>query len=496
MSIQIRTHILPDSIIDFHTSIAERKSTVEEVVRLYLDIIKLKNPDVHAYLEVFEDAIDQAKACDVLLAGKSKDEIDALIWKQKMFGVPFAVKDNILIQGHIASASSKMLENYTASYSATAIEKLKAAGAIFLGRVNMDEFAMGGSTENSAFGVTKNPLNLEYVSGGSSGGSAAAVALGGCLVALGSDTGGSIRQPASYCGMVGLKPTYGSVSRHGLMAMASSFDVIGPITKNVEDAEVVFEVIKGVDALDNTTHSTKALEAADTLPRHGLKVGIPREFIFTDGVSEEVKESITKTIEKLESKGVEVVDISLPLLKHALALYYVLVPAEVSSNMARYDGVRYGGKVEGKDLLADYMETRGKLLGTEVKRRMMLGTYILSAGYHDAYYKKAMALREELTKDIQKAFESVDVILTPTTPATAFKIGEKVTDPLELYLSDIFTVTANLVGMPAISIPYIVSRDEHGTHVHGTENGLPLGIQCMANTDREDTLFALGKMIY
>lgn len=493
---QIRTHVLPESIIDFHSNIAERKCTVEEVVRLYIDVIKLKNPDIHAFLEIFENAIEEAKTCDTLIAGKTRDEIDAVIWKQKMFGVPFAVKDNILVQGHIASASSKMLENYTASYDATAIRKLRDAGAIFLGRVNMDEFAMGGSTENSAFGVTKNPLNLEYVAGGSSGGSAAAVALGGCLVALGSDTGGSIRQPAAYCGVIGLKPTYGSVSRHGLMAMASSFDVIGPITKNVEDAEAVFEVIKGVDVLDSTTHKVKAFEAADTLPRPGVKVGIPREFIFTDGVSEEVKESITKTIEKLESKGVEVIDISIPLLKHALALYYVLVPAEVSSNMARYDGVRYGGKVEGKDLLADYMDTRGKLLGTEVKRRMMLGTYILSAGYHDAYYKKAMALREELTKDIQKVFESVDAIITPTAPATAFKIGEKVTDPLELYLSDIFTVTANLVGMPAVSVPYIMGRDEHGTHMYGTENGLPLGIQCMANTDREDVLFALGKMIY
>ncbi len=490
------THILPESITDFHTNVSERKCTIEEVVRLYVGIIKLKNPDVHAFLEVFESAIVDAQKCDALLAGKTKDEIDTIFWKQKMFGVPFAVKDNILIHGHIASASSKILKDYVASYDATAISKLKAAGAIFLGRVNMDEFAMGGSTENSAFGVTKNPLNLEYVAGGSSGGSAAAVALGGCLVALGSDTGGSIRQPASYCGVVGLKPTYGSVSRHGLMAMASSFDVIGPITKNVEDAEAVFEVIKGIDPLDSTTHATKVLEAADTLPRHGLKVGIPREFIFTDGVSKEVKESIIQTIAKLEAKGVEIVDISIPLLKHALALYYVLVPAEVSSNMARYDGVRYGGKVEGKDLLADYMNTRGELLGTEVKRRIMLGTYILSAGYHDAYYKKAMALREQLTIDVKKIFETVDVILTPTTPATAFKIGEKVTDPLELYLADIFTVTANLVGMPAISIPYIESRDEHGDHVYGTENKLPVGIQCMSNTDKEDILFALGKMIY
>ncbi len=493
---ELQTHILPESIIDFHTCIAERKTTVEEVVKLYLDIIKLKNPDTNAFLEVFTEALDAAKACDEEIKGKSKDEIDAYIWKKKMFGVPFAVKDNILIKGKIASASSKILENYTASYDATVIRKLKDAGAIFLGRVNMDEFAMGGSTENSAYGVTKNPLNLEYVSGGSSGGSASAVAMQGCLVALGSDTGGSIRQPAAYCGVVGLKPTYGSVSRHGLMAMASSFDVIGPITKTVEDAEAVFEIIKGRDVLDSTTHEVKGITPDQTLPRKGMRVGIPKEFIFTDGVSEEAKESILKTIEKLEAKGFEVVDISIPLLKHALALYYVLVPAEVSSNMARYDGVRYGEKSEGKDLLADYMQTRGQLLGAEVKRRVMLGTYILSAGYHDAYYKKAMALREELTKDIKKVFETVDVIITPTTPGTAFKIGEKVTDPLELYLADIFTVTANLVGMPAISIPYVSYRDEFGNAKYDTQNGLPVGIQCMAAPDREDTLFALGKMIY
>lgn len=492
--------MFPESITDFHLKLAERKTTVEEVVKSYIDVINLKNKNINAFLEVFEEAIVVAKACDTALVEKSKDEMLAIFQKQKMFGVPFAIKDSILIKDHIASASSKMLENYVASYDATVITKLKESGAIFLGRVNMDEFAMGGSTENSAFGVTKNPLNTDYVSGGTSGGSAAAVAMSGCLVALGSDTGGSIRQPASYCGVVGLKPTYGSVSRHGLMAMASSFDVIGPITKNIEDAKAIFEVIKGIDPLDSTSHdvadTADTADTASTDKKSTLKVGIPREFIFTEGVSSEVKESMTKTIEKLESAGVEVVDISVPLIKHSLAMYYILVLAEVSSNMARYDGVRYGKNIEGKDLLADYTETRGQLLGSEVKRRIMLGTYILSAGYHDAYYKKAMALREELVKDIQKVFDSVDVILTPTTPSTAFKIGEKVTDPLELYLSDIFTVTANLVGMPAISLPYIKEKDSSGEAVYGTENNLPLGIQFMANTDREDILFAIGKMIY
>lgn len=494
---QIQTHIIPDSIIDFHANIADRKTTVEEVVRLYLGIIELKNPDTNAYLEVYkEEAITEAKKCDEIIAGKTKQEIESYIWKHKLFGVPFAIKDNICIKGKRVGAASKVLENYVASYSATAVEKILSAGAICLGRVNMDEFAMGGSTENSAYGVTKNPLNLEYVSGGSSGGSAAAVAMDSCLFSLGSDTGGSIRQPASYCGVIGLKPTYGSVSRHGLIAMASSFDVIGPIAKNIEDAEAVFEVLKGVDALDSTTHATKTVEAHETLPRHGMKVGIPREFIFTDGVSKEVQNSIQKTIEKLEHKGVHIVDISVPLLKNALALYYVLVPAEVSSNMARFDGVRYGVQADGKDLLETYMNTRGQLLGSEVKRRIMLGTYVLSAGYHDAYYKKAMKLREQLTQDLRKVLSTVDAIITPTTPDTAFKIGEKNTDPLTLYLADIFTVTANLAFMPALSVPFIENRNEQGFANYSTENSLPLGIQFMTDIDKESNLFALGKMIY
>lgn len=496
---QIRTHLLPDSIIDFHESLMTRKCTVTEVVTLYLSIIDLKNKDNNAYLEVYkEEALAKAHACDELMAGKTREEMQSYLWKHKMFGVPFAIKDNICIKGKKVTASSKILENYEASYTATAVQKLIDAGAICLGRVNMDEFAMGGSTENSAFGVTKNPKYLEYVSGGSSGGSAAAVAMDGCLFALGSDTGGSVRQPASFCGVIGLKPTYGSVSRHGLIAMASSFDVIGVLAKNVEDTEAVFEAMKGVDPLDSTTHKTRVVEAHETLPRHDMRVGIPREFIFTEGVSEEVQQSMKLTIEKLERKGVKIVDISVPLLKQALAMYYILVPAEVSSNMARFDGVRYGAQASGAQgtLLENYMQTRGDFLGTEVKRRIMLGTYILSEGYHDAYYKKAMALREELTKDLYRVFADVDAIMTPTTPDTAFKIGEKNTDPLSLYLADIFTVTANLAGLPAISVPCIKSVNEHGDPEYGTKNGLPLGIQFMSNVDREIDLFAFGKMIY
>ena len=354
-----------------------------------------------------------------------------------------------------------------------------------MGRVNMDEFAMGGSTENSAYGVTKNPLNEEYVAGGSSGGSAASISADMALIALGSDTGGSIRQPSAYNGVVGLKPTYGSVSRHGLMAMASSFDVIGPFAKDVEDINKVFQVIKGQDELDSTTHIEM-----QPMTKDKIKVGVPNEFIFTEGISEEVKESIKETIEKLKAKGVEVVDISIPLLKEALALYYILVPAEVSSNMARYDGIRYGSAVSTTNGIEDYLQTRGQLLGPEVKRRIILGTYILSAGYHDAYYKKALILRERLTQDVKDKFKDIDVILTPTAPDTAFKIGEKVTDPLTLYLADIFTVTANLVGMPAISVPYKNDKGETCT-----ENKMPLGLQFMANTDDENVLFSLAKML-
>lgn len=473
------------NIQEFHSKLIEKKITVTELVSYYLKNIEEKNKDLNIYLEVFDDVLENAKKCDAELENKTSAEIIKILEDKKLFGVPVAVKDNILIKGKIASASSKYLENYVASYDATAILKLREAGALFLGRTNMDEFAMGGSTENSAYGVTKNPLNPDYVAGGSSGGSAAAVSADMCLLALGSDTGGSIRQPASYNGVYGLKSTYGSVSRHGLMAMASSFDVIGPFAKDIDDIKMTFDIIKGVDELDSTTHIQ-----IEPMSKNKLKVGIPNEFIFTEGVSDEVKESIKNITERLKEKDIEVVDISIPLLKEALALYYILVPAEVSSNMARYDGIRYGKNIDTKNGIEDYLQTRGRFLGPEVKRRIILGTYILSAGYHDAYYKKALILREKLTKDIKDKFKDVDLILTPTTPDTAFKIGEKVTDPLTLYLADIFTVTANLVGMPAISIPY---KNDSGDM--GTENKMPLGLQFMANTDDENVLFSITKML-
>jgi aspartyl-tRNA(Asn)/glutamyl-tRNA(Gln) amidotransferase subunit A len=466
----------------------DKKITVTELVSYYLKNIENKNKDLNIFLEVFTDVLENAKKLDMEIYNKSADDIKVILEAKKLFGVPVAVKDNILIKGKIASGASKILENYVASYDATVIVKMRESGAIFLGRVNMDEFAMGGSTENSAYGVTKNPLNTEYVAGGSSGGSAAAVSADMCLVALGSDTGGSIRQPAGYNGISALKPTYGSVSRHGLMAMASSFDVIGSFAKNTEDVKKVHDIIKGVDDLDNTTHIQ-----SEVISKKVVKVGIPHEFIFTDGVSDEVKESIKDTIEILTQKGIEVVDISIPLLKEALALYYILVPAEVSSNMARYDGIRYGKSIDAKNGIEDYMQTKGQLLGAEVKRRIILGTYILSAGYHDAYYKKALILREKLKQDIKEKFKDIDLILTPTTPDTAFKIGEKVTDPLTLYLADIFTVTANLVGMPAISIPY--KKFENDKISTGTKNKMPIGLQFMADIDNEDVLFSIAKML-
>lgn len=491
MSLTFPTHTLPESIADFHTMLIDGKITVTSLVKEYLQIIALKNPDIHAYLEVFDDAVTQAEKCDALFEHKTKEEREEYLKEYKLFGVPYSVKDNILIKGKRIGAASKILEGYIGSFDATAIQKVTAAGAICLGRVNMDEFAMGGSTENSAYGPTHNPLNLEYVTGGTSGGSAAAVAMQSCLFSLGSDTGGSIRQPAAYCGVVGLKPTYGGVSRHGLMPMASSFDVIGPISQNIEDAQLVFSVIRGRDEFDSTSHERKIVS-----PKTKYTVGIPRDFIFADGISDEVKKSMEETILTLKKQGVDVVDISIPLLTKALAVYYILVPAEVSSNMARFDGVRYGAKIEGKNLLEDYTLSRGGLLGREVKKRIMLGTYILSAGYHDAYYRKAMILRERLIDQIKEAFKSVDAILTPTAPDVAFKIGEKIDDSVSLYLADIFTVTANLAGIPGISLPYVAERDEADSPIYGTKTNLPLGIQLMADTDREDILFTLGKMLY
>lgn len=475
--------------------------TSESLVVEILKNIEAKNVGVNAYREVFADALEQAQNADKMRAEKSvSSDADAVYKEMPLLGIPFSIKDNITINGRHAGASSKILENYVAVYDANVISKLKKAGAIFIGRVNMDEFAMGGSTENSAYGVTKNPHDLDRVSGGSSGGSAASVAMDGALASLGSDTGGSIRQPASYCGVVGLKPTYGSVSRHGLMAMGSSLDVIGPIAKTVEDAEIVFNAIKNSeengDRYDSTSfgkneydavHSKTAVSSTNTSNSSKLRIGIVPELLNQGGISSEVLENTKKVIESLRAEGCEVKEISLPYIKYSLAVYYIIMPAEVSSNMSRFDGVKYGGKVDGANLLEDYLNTRGELLGKEVRRRIMLGTYVLSSGYYDAYYNKANIVRDLIAEDFKKAFEEVDVILTPTAPTPAFKIGSHTADPMQMYLEDIFTVTANLIGIPAISVPSGFAK------IDGKD--LPLGVQLMAPHCREDNLFEVGKIV-
>ena len=465
--------------------------TSTELVQAYLDQINLHDKEVNAFREVYSDALEQAKNADDI---RKNDPTQAST--MSLLGIPFAIKDNMQINGKHAGAASKILENYVSSYDATVIAKLKKAGAIFIGRLNMDEFAMGGSTENSAYGVVKNPNDLSRVAGGSSGGSAASVAMDAVLVSLGSDTGGSIRQPSSYCGVVGLKPTYGRVSRHGLMAMGSSLDVIGPIAKTVEEVEEIFNVISGQDRYDATTLSDEDVKGAigksSNINLQKLRVGIVPELMNMGGINPVVLKNLNDSIEKLKNAGVEIKEVSLPHIKYSLAVYYVLMPAEVSSNMSRFDSIKYGGKVEGKDLLGDYLNTRGELLGKEVRRRIILGTYVLSSGYHDAYYNKATIVRDLIAADFKKAYEEVDVILTPTAPSPAFKMGQNSSDPVAMYLEDIFTVTANLIGIPAISIPSgVVELDE--VNSAGEKIKLPLGIQFMAPLCREDVLFAIGK---
>ena len=473
-----------------HESLKKGDFTSVELTQAYLDEIASKNKDINAFLEVFGDALEQAKVADEKIAEACKSNLANSDFPL-LCGIPCGIKDNILIQGKIASASSKILENYHATYDATVINKLKTEGAVFLGRLNMDEFAMGGSTENSAFGVTKNPHDLSCVAGGSSGGSAAAVAMQGALFTLGSDTGGSIRQPASFCGVVGLKPTYGAVSRYGVMAMGSSLDQIGPIANTVTDCEIIFDVIKGKDIKDGTTIDSKSkIQNPNSQTNSNDKnskpvIGVPRDFLKGDGIDKSVLEAFNKSLEDFKSKGYDIRDISLPNISYSLMVYYVLMPAEVSSNMARFDGVKYGMHKDGKNVIEDYFETRRAGFGKEVIRRILLGTYVLSSGYYDAYYNRANAVRQMITNDFIKAFESVDIIATPTAPSPAFKIGEKTNDPVAMYLEDIFTVTANLTGLPAISIPCGVAEKD------GKQ--LPIGLQLTARHGDEKTLFGAGK---
>lgn len=402
--------------------------------------------------------------------------------KNLLTGIPIAVKDNICTKGILTTCASKILYNFYPPYESTVTSKLLNNKYILVGKTNMDEFAMGSSTENSGFHVTKNPWDLERVPGGSSGGSAAAVAADECIAALGSDTGGSIRQPASFCGVVGLKPTYGRVSRFGLVAFASSLDQIGPITKCVADGALLMNVIAGYDPMDSTSAPIESPDFTEYLGKEvkGIKIGIPKEY-FIEGMDKEVEERIKDAIKELESLGCVPVEISLPHTEYAVATYYILATSEASSNLARYDGVKYGLRVQGKDLLEMYMKTRSRGFGSEVKRRIMLGTYSLSAGYYEAYYKKAQQVRTLIKNDFEKAFEKVDFIVTPTAPSPAFKIGEKIDDPLQMYLSDIFTISVNLAGVPAISIPCGFN-----------EKGLPIGLQIIGKPFDESGILQLA----
>ncbi len=462
------------TIVEAARALRARECTVRELWDTCHTAAIEQNPELNAYLEIF-DADDTAIAA-------AQERIDAGD-PSLLCGIPLAIKDNILIEGKVASAASKMLENYRATYDATVITKLKAAGALFLGRTNMDEFAMGSSTEHSAYGKTRNPRDPERVPGGSSGGSAAAVAANMAIAALGSDTGGSIRQPAALTGLVGLKPTYGAVSRSGLIAMASSLDQIGPLTKSVEDAKILYEVIRGQDPLDATTiqdglYPTK--EASQT-----LRIGVPQH-LLAEGVSPEVRSAFDATLARLKEAGHTVVDIELPTSSYALAAYYVVMPAEVSANLARLDGIRYGHAARGETLLDDYVLSRTQGFGEETLRRILLGTFVLSSGYIDAYYRKANVARDVLRREYARAFTAVDVIAFPTTLSPAFKFGEK-SDPVSMYLEDIFTVTANLIGMPAISVPM-------GT-VEKEGRQLPIGIHFTAPHQAEAHLFAIGQAV-
>ena len=457
------------TIAEARRALDAKEYSALDLTNAYLDAIKEKNTEIHAYLEVWEDsAREEAKRADEMIArGESKP----------LTGIPIAVKDNILIEGRIASAASKILENYKASYDATVITKLKAQGVVFLGRTNMDEFALGSSTENSAYGPTKNPHDISRVPGGTSGGSAAAVAAGMALAALGSDTGGSIRQPAAFCGIAGLKPTYGVVSRSGLIAAASSLDQIGTLAKSVEDAKILFDAIRGYDPMDSTSLKqqppTKAVRK---------RIGVPREFLTN--LNNEVRSEFENSLKTLESKGYSIADVALPSLRYALAVYYIINPAEVSTNLARLDGIRYGLSVPADVIGEVYSKTRAAGFGAETRRRILVGTFVLSSGYADAYYRKARSVRELIRADFAKAFETVDAIVMPTTPSPAFKLGEKNNDPVSLYLEDIFTVPVNLAGVPAISVP--------GGTVERDGKKLPVGFQIIGAWGSEETLFKIA----
>ena len=458
-----------------HEMLVGKEVTSREVTESVLRRVAEVEDRIHAFITLTPDlALQQAALADARI---QKAEASPLT------GIPVAIKDLICTQGVRTTCGSRILENFLPPYDATVTEKLKAAGAVFIGKANMDEFAMGSSTENSFFGPTRNPWDLERIPGGSSGGSAAAVAADECILALGSDTGGSIRQPASCCGIVGLKPTYGRVSRYGLVAFASSLDQIGPLTKDVRDTALLLNAISGHEPRDSTSMEISVPDYTRALrdDMRSLVLGIPKEF-FGEGLDPEVASAIQKAIHTLEDLGAKTVEVSLPHTHAAVAVYYIIAPAEASSNLARYEGVKYGFRAkDAPDLLEMYEKTRSQGFGAEVKRRIMLGTYALSAGYYDAYYRKASQVRTLIWQDFQKAFAQCHALLTPTAPSPAFRIGEKANDPLQMYLSDIFTIPCNLAGLPGLSLPCGFSSQ-----------GLPIGLQILANHFQEETILRVA----
>lgn len=459
------------TIHELHKQLTAKELSAVEITKAVIAHKAKTEPTVHAYLS---DSHEEALA----VAAKVDEKIAAGESIAPLAGIPGAIKDNICIKDQKATCASKMLENFVPPYNATVIEKLAGQDYVSLGKVNMDEFAMGGSTENSALAKTTNPWNAEYVPGGSSGGSAAAVSAGSAIWALGSDTGGSIRQPGAYCGVVGLKPTYGNVSRYGLIAFASSLDQIGPVTRDVTDVAIVLNAITGHDHRDSTSIPGERPDYTKSLVSDvkGLKIGMPKEY-FGDGINSEVREAIEKAAKTYEELGAQIVEVSLPTSKYALSAYYIIALAEASSNLARYDGVSYGLRVPADNLVEMSTKTRTEGFGPEVQRRILLGTYVLSSGYYDAYYLKALKARRLIKNEFDAAFENVDVLLTPTAPNTAFKFGEKINDPLSMYMEDICTTPVNLAGIPGISIP-----------AGFASNGMPIGMQLLAPAMGEEVL--------
>ncbi|OUO45273.1 MULTISPECIES: Asp-tRNA(Asn)/Glu-tRNA(Gln) amidotransferase subunit GatA [Megasphaera] len=458
------------TIHGLHDKLVKGELSAVELTKAYIARKDAVEPQVQAFLsDNREFALEAAAAVDKkIAAGEAIADLA---------GVPGAIKDNICIKGQYATCASKMLKHFKSPYNATVIEKLMDVDYVSLGKTNMDEFAMGSSTENSAFQITHNPWGLDYVPGGSSGGSAAAVAAGECVWSLGSDTGGSVRQPAAYCGVVGLKPTYGLISRYGLIAFASSLDQIGTFTNDVEDCAIVLNAVAGHDAKDSTSipQAKKDYKQALVNDVKGMKIGIPEEF-FGEGLDAECRKALDEAIETYKKLGAEIVPVSMPHVKYGIAAYYIIAPAEASSNLARYDGVGFGLRVEGKDIVDMYIKTRSEGFGPEVQRRILLGTYVLSSGYYDAYYLRAMKVRTLIKHDYDEALKQCDVLLTPTAPDTAFKIGQNSGNPLAMYLGDVCTVTLNLAGLPGLSIPC------------GYKNGLPIGMQLIGKALDEETL--------